>query len=920
MPVRVPFHLRRRPDPAAVAALLLGSDDPAVLLAACARLAEPTVFPVRGGFLVVADDVPAGCGGIRLRRLSENCYLPADADLVPALLPAEAIDLTARRGLVCLPGRDPLAFDPGRPLPPAAFLAVPKPRRDDWEPFPAGRPPADRLTAITRVLPVPPLDDLLGGGPPVGTEDARPPAVGPGRQALGRLAVGLGKGLGGIGQALGSKMLGNLGEKMKDLGTKAAPRLTEDLLGKQEAALRRLLQKFREGKTDDALRRAVPVGNEPGRGSRVYGSDELPRHRLSWSFASLFGWSGGVSSVWAGGSPDTWRDLIAAYRKAAQEAADRGDFRRAALIHAKLLSDFRAAGEVLSRGGLHREAGILFRDRVRAGARAAREFEQAGDPDEALRLYREAHLYLDAGDLLRRLGEEDLAVAEYHRAADRVVQLRQDHVEAGDILLKKTGRADLAGAYFARGWQTRDQSMSFSRNATACAGRLIEIYAFADPRDPFWELLGEAEDWLRAPGRGSEGGRFFNKVAGLAELPHLKADRGEILAHCRLGLADRLREHAKYEPGPGTAITDLFGSSGRWPTAVVSDAEFALKAAFKGRPKGPRPDDRAITQVLLHAGTVTAAVQAPASEDIFVGYEDGEVVHYDPEAGRGMRVAQRSIPVVGLTTDPVGDWVAVLWGDADPVHPSPTPTRTYVLELLARSPPGYEGRARTQFAAEPGSVCGLLPLFDETERGLAVGVSTTGGVTWYELPALIPRAETRPLAPLPPTTYLKLRIPSHGGEADSLTFQGGSVSWGGRRAYIGWMPDPGAAPALYTPPVAWLVSSPTRVHLAGLFDRGHLYFTEIDRGPDGSLTSKTWSHLAGGGYAAVAVWRPGKVVGVTAEGRVVWLRTSGELVEWARPTALPGPGRAAACFPARRAGELLVVMNDGTLARVPVPG
>src|SRR5439155_15089151 len=170
------------------------------------------------------------------------------------------------------------------------------------------------------------------------------------------------------------------------------------------------LKKFREGKTDDALRHAVPIGNETGRGSRPYGSAQLPTHGLFWSLAGLFGGSG-RSAIWAGGNPDTWRDLIAEYHRAACDAAARGDFRRAALIYAKLLGDFRSAAAMLSQGGVHREAGILFRDKVRDPVRAAQEFALARDYDEALRLYRDSHLYIDAGDLLRRIGEEDLAIA-----------------------------------------------------------------------------------------------------------------------------------------------------------------------------------------------------------------------------------------------------------------------------------------------------------------------------------------------------------------------------------------------------------------------------------------------------------------------------------------------------------------------------
>ena len=215
------------------------------------------------------------------------------------------------------------------------------------------------------------------------------------------MSAGLGRGLGALGKAIGSKKLGGLGDKLKAKGTEIAPRISEGLLGRQEAALQHLLRQFRQGKTDDALRHAIPIGKEPGRGSRTYGSDRLPTRGLIWSLAGLFGGGRGGTSIWSGGHPDTWRDLVAEYHKAAREAANRGDFRRAALIYAKLLSDFRAAASMLAKGGLHREAGILFRDKVRDPTRAAHEFAQSGDHEEALRLYRESHLYVDAGDLLR---------------------------------------------------------------------------------------------------------------------------------------------------------------------------------------------------------------------------------------------------------------------------------------------------------------------------------------------------------------------------------------------------------------------------------------------------------------------------------------------------------------------------------------
>jgi hypothetical protein len=75
------------------------------------------------------------------------------------------------------------------------------------------------------------------------------------------------------------------------------------------------------------------------------------------------------------------------------------------------------------------------------------------------------------------------------------------------------------------------------------------------------------------------------------------------------------------------------------------------------------------------------------------------------------------------------------------------------------------------------------------------------------------------------------------------------------------------------------------------------------------------------GFRAVCVWRAGQVVGVTATNRVVWLKSrSGRFAEWASPVEVTTPARAVACFPSRQTTEILIVLEDGSLARIPVPG
>ena len=84
-----------------------------------------------------------------------------------------------------------------------------------------------------------------------------------------------------------------------------------------------------------------------------------------------------------------------------------------------LLRDDRMAANALMRGGLHRDAATLYLKKLNDPASAAQAFEAAGDVDRAIALYRQLGQHEKAGDLLRRIGEEEAAIAEYLLAAEK---------------------------------------------------------------------------------------------------------------------------------------------------------------------------------------------------------------------------------------------------------------------------------------------------------------------------------------------------------------------------------------------------------------------------------------------------------------------------------------------------------------------
>jgi hypothetical protein len=117
------------------------------------------------------------------------------------------------------------------------------------------------------------------------------------------------------------------------------------------ATVEQLLSK---GDLDTALRLALALGGgKPGAGRERY-PNGLPGLRASLDLA--FGPGGGVARIFGAA---TYDNLRGRYAELAKTLEARGDFRRAAYVHSKLLDDHLQAVLTLERGGLHGEGAKL---------------------------------------------------------------------------------------------------------------------------------------------------------------------------------------------------------------------------------------------------------------------------------------------------------------------------------------------------------------------------------------------------------------------------------------------------------------------------------------------------------------------------------------------------------------------------------
>lgn len=652
--MKVAYSLRPRPGREPAIALLLPGRDAGELFAVFAGLGLeefPPVYATADGFLLklprpTETAVP---GVIRLRGLSEQLLLPVDADLVPPLLPDEASALVSKRGLIFLPGERVLEFHPEQPLPLRELLRVPDREVVTWEALPAAPQLAEAVVEIGMDLPPPNADELLDeAGDDIGTELPEPGPAGPGRRALGGMLYGVGKSFAWLGTKLGLRGLAGAGAALMNQAFAFAPRLSEKLMGKQEAMLRELLRDFREGNIDKALRRALPLGGDLQRGSGLAGDAAWPRHRLFYSLKDLLANRRGPASIWF--TPDDlYHSLFAEYRKQAGLAARRGDYRRAAFIYARLLNDFASAARILSQGGLHRDAAVLYLEVLHDPRAAARAWESAGEVDRAVALLIE-HFddQLEAAEVLRRVGETERALKHYQLAAAKSVAADR-HFEAGEILRSCAERLDLALPYYQQGWATLPRA-----GALPCGLHLARHFAQEGDAANMGRLLARAEEVL--PVWGAEASiQFLNEMVRLSHARQLASVGDDLRDRCLIATARQMEEYTIGHPNRTRLASVFFGGDSPWPAPLVRDGQFAFLALGETAPA--QTSDR---RVRLGNSTVRASCYLPSAGEIFLGFENGEVLGYALASGATYNLGKQSGPILGLMADASEEYLICL--------------------------------------------------------------------------------------------------------------------------------------------------------------------------------------------------------------------------------------------------------------------
>ncbi len=221
----------------------------------------------------------------------------------------------------------------------------------------------------------------------------------------------------------------------------------EDLEKQRDSELKRLSDMF-EKDTDKALQYAIPLSSPYLNRGEAAPSARLSRRSLQFNLGRL----GGGYAVDGWNLDNYYNDLRSKYVKAAQEAIEQKDFKKAAYVYAHLLGDYSAAATTLRQGKHFREAAVLYKEHLNNLQMAATCLEEGGLYVEAIELYTSLNQHEKAGDLYMTLDQKGPALKCYENCVEQAA-VNKDYLEESRIIANKIGDRSRAKKVLLNGWQ-----------------------------------------------------------------------------------------------------------------------------------------------------------------------------------------------------------------------------------------------------------------------------------------------------------------------------------------------------------------------------------------------------------------------------------------------------------------------------------
>lgn len=242
----------------------------------------------------------------------------------------------------------------------------------------------------------------------------------------------------------------------------------EDLERQRDSELKRLSDLF-ETNTDEALQYAIPLSSPYMNRGTAKPSARLTKQPAKFNLNRL----GGGQAVDGWDVDNYYNDLRSKYIKAALQAIEQKDHKKAAYVYAHLLGDYASAASTLRQGKHFREAAVLYKEHLNNPALAAACLEEGGLYQEAIELYVSLNKHEKVGDLYTLLGQQERAYKSYEECANQAAS-NNDRLEEARILADKMGERARARMSLLTGWYN-------SRQPEACLGKYFDLIAADNP-------------------------------------------------------------------------------------------------------------------------------------------------------------------------------------------------------------------------------------------------------------------------------------------------------------------------------------------------------------------------------------------------------------------------------------------------------
>ena len=232
----------------------------------------------------------------------------------------------------------------------------------------------------------------------------------------------------------------------------------EDLEKRNQSKIDKLIELL-ESNPEEGLKYAIPTDIEgTQRGAK---NAEIYLNKR-WNDFGLFG----TSNTRGGGSAplpnNTFDVLREKYRQTAKELTEKGDYKKAAFIHLKLLKERYTAASLLEKGKLYQDAALVYLQ-INNKQKAAECYEKGNMIKEAIEIYKELNKDEKVGDLYKTIDKKKEADFYYQKVVDGYTEQNR-YVLAAIIYRNKMQQPMQGQEVLLEGWEKKIDAFNCLNN------------------------------------------------------------------------------------------------------------------------------------------------------------------------------------------------------------------------------------------------------------------------------------------------------------------------------------------------------------------------------------------------------------------------------------------------------------------------